>query len=326
MRAIVVREPGDPDVLELREVPDPVLPFGHVGVRVRYAGVNRADLMQRRGLYPAPPGAPQDIPGLEVAGVVDALGDGTSRFRLGDRVYGVIAGGGYAELVVVHERELVPIPASITDEEAAAIPEAFVTAYDALIERGRMTPGDQVLIHAAGSGVGTAGVQIVKALGARAIGTSRTREKLDRCRALGLDVGIVPEANTFADAVLEATSGRGVDVVLDLVGGGYLTETMRAAAPRARVVVVGLTAGARAEIDLRLLLQKRIELIGTVLRSRPLEEKIAAASLLDRRIGPLVEARSLRPVVDAVFPLASASEAHRRLETDATFGKLLLQT
>lgn len=325
MRAIVIARPGGPEVLELRDLPTPEPPFGHVRVRVRVVGVNRADLLQRAGLYPAPPGVPADIPGLEYVGIVDALGEGVSTLREGDRVYGLVAGGAYAEALLVHEREAVRVPEALADEDAAAVPEAFVTAYDALVVRARLAPGERVLIHAAGSGVGTAAVQVARALGAFVVGTSRTPEKLDRCRALGLSASVVPEGGSFADAVRAATGGAGVDVVLDLVGGAYVREDLRAAAPRARIVLVGLTAGASAEVDLRLLLSKRLELVGTVLRSRPIEERIAAAQLLSRHLGPWLEGGVVRPVVDRVLPFVEAAAAHRWVAENASFGKVLLR-
>ena len=325
MRAIVIREPGGPEVLELREAAAPPILPSHLRVRVTYAGVNRADLLQRMGVYPAPPGVPADIPGLEYVGVVEEVGAGVTRFAPGSRVFGLVGGGAYAEQVLVHEREAALVPAGLDDERAAAVPEAFVTAYDALVVRGRLSPGDRVLVHAAGSGVGTAGVQIARAMGGFVIGTSRTREKLERCRPLGLAVGITPDRGRFADEVREATGGAGVDVVLDLVGGPYLPETLACCAPRARVIVVGLTAGRTADIDLGLLLSKRLELIGTVLRARPLEEKIEAATLLSRRLCPWLEAGAVRPVIDRVFPFTEVAEAHRHVAADQTFGKVLLR-
>ena len=325
MRAIVVTRPGGPEVLALRDVPAPTPHPGHVRVRVTYAGVNRADLLQRLGLYPAPRGAPTDVPGLEYAGVVDALGAGVDAWREGDRVMGLVAGGAYAEQVVVHERELAAIPPGLTDEQAGAAPEAFVTAYDALCVRGRLAPGERVLVHAAGSGVGTAGVQIARALGCHVVGTSRTADKLDRCRALGLDHGVVPRDGKFADEVRGACSGAGVDVVLDLVGGAYLPETLRALAPRGRIVVVGLTAGRTAELDLGALLSLRAEIIGTVLRSRPLEEKIEAARLLGRTLSPWLGRGVVRPVIDRVVSLEDAAIAHERVASNESFGKVLLR-
>ena len=324
MRAIVVREPGGPEVLELRDVPSPEPPVGHVRVAVRYAGVNRADLMQRVGIYPAPAGAPKDILGLEYAGVVDALGPGVTRVAVGDRVMGVVGGGAYAEHVVAHEREVTRVPTELSDEAAGAVPEAFLTAYDALVVRGGLRPGEHVLVHAAGSGVGTAGVQIARALGCFVVGTSRTAAKLDRCRALGLDAGVVPEGTRFAEAVRAATGGHGVDVVLDLVGGAYVPETIACSAPRARIVLVGLTAGRSAELDLGLLLSKRVSLVGTVLRARPLEEKIDAAMTLERTIVPWLARGIVKPLVDRVFPLADAGRAHELVASNESFGKVLL--
>jgi NADPH2:quinone reductase len=324
MRAVFVEQPGGPEVLKVREQPSLAVPFGHVRVRVRYAGVNRADLLQRLGMYPAPPGAPVDVPGLEYSGVVDAIGDGVTLFSKGERVFGLVAGGAYADEVIVHEREAVKIPDGISDEHAAAIPEAFVTAFDALVVRGSLGTGERVLVHAAGSGVGTAGVQIARALGCLVIGTSRTRDKLDRCAALGLDVPIVPENGAFADRVLAATGGAGVDVVLELVGGPYLAEDVRACAQKGRIVVVGLTAGATAELNFGLVLRKRITIVGTVLRSRPLEEKIEAATMLRKHVVPWLASGAVKPLVDRVFPLAAAGDAHAYVASDASFGKVLL--
>lgn len=325
MRAIVIREPGGPEVLELRDVPDPEVPFGHVRVRVRFAGVNRADLLQRMGFYPAPPGAPRDIPGLEYAGTVEALGPGASRFAVGDRVFGLVAGGAYAELVVAHEREVVRVPERLGDAQAAASPEAFVTAYDALMIRGKLAPGERVLVHAAGSGVGTAGVQVARAIGCSVTGTSRTADKLERCKNLGLDAGVVASNASFARDVLAATGGAGADVVLDLVGGNYVRETIAACAPRARIVLVGLTGGATAEIPLGEVLKKRIEIVGTVLRSRPLEEKIESAHLLERSLVPWLAEGRVKPVVDRIFPLADAGAAHTYVAGNASFGKVLIE-
>jgi putative PIG3 family NAD(P)H quinone oxidoreductase len=325
MRAIVIREPGGPEVLTLKDLPDPDVPFGHVRVRVAFTGVNRADLLQRAGFYPAPPGVPADIPGLEYAGTIDALGPGTSRFAVGDRVFGLVAGGAYADKLVVHEREAVKTPDALSDEEAAAIPEVFVTAYDALVTQGRLAPGERALIHAAGSGVGTAAIQIARALGCFVIGTSRTGDKLDRCKALGLDAGIVPKGASFADEVNRITGGRGADVVLDLVGGAYVAEDLVAAAQKGRILVVGLTAGAMSELNLGLLLRKRATITGTVLRARPLEEKIEAAKVLERHLAPWLAGRTLRPVIDRVFDLGGAGEAHAYVGGNESFGKVLLR-
>jgi putative PIG3 family NAD(P)H quinone oxidoreductase len=325
MQAIVIREPGGPDVLTLRDVPIPEAGHGQVRIRVEYAGINRADLLQRAGFYPAPPGVPADIPGLEYAGVIDAVGPGASRHALGARVFGLVAGGAYAEYIVVHEREVAPIPAGLSSEEAAAIPEAFLTAYDAMVVQARLQPGERVLIHAAGSGVGTAGVQIAKALGCFVGGTSRTADKLERARELGLDVGLLARGATFAAAYLDATGGAGADVVLELVGGAYVAEDLRAMAPRGRIVLVGLTAGIQCDLDLGLVLRKRIQITGTVMRARPLEEKIQAAQVLEKNLSPWVAARIVKSVVDRVFPLEEAGAAHAYVVADQSFGKVLLR-
>jgi NADPH:quinone reductase len=325
MRAVVIREPGGPEVLVVRELPEPVPPFGHIRVRVHFAGVNRADLIQRAGLYPAPPGIPPDIPGLEYVGVVDALGPGVTRFSVGARVYGLVAGGAYAEELIVHEREAVRVPDGLSDEEAAAVPEAFLTAYDALVVQGRLAPGERVLIHAVGSGVGTAGLQIAKALGCFVVGTSRTAGKLARCEPLGLDAGLLAHAAAFAPEVRRVTAGAGVDVVLDLVGGAYLSGDIDACASRGRVLVVGLTGGVRAEHNFSDLLRKRITIIGTALRARPLEEKIQAAHLLERNLGPWLAARTVRPIIDRIFTLEEAPAAHAYVGGNQSFGKVLLR-
>lgn len=326
MRAIVIREPGGPEVLTLEDLPDLVPPHGHVRVAVRYAGVNRADLLQRMGAYPAPPGVPPNIPGLEYSGVVDAIGEGVTRLAIGDRVLGLVGGGAYAEQLVVHEGEVARLPDAIDDLAGGAIPEVFVTAYDALLIRGALAPGESVLVHAGGSGVGTAGIQLAKALGCFVIATSRTEDKLARCEELGADVALAVKDAAFADAVNVATAGRGVDVVLELVGGAYAAEDVRCLATLGRVVVVGLTGGIRADVDLRLLLQKRATMVGTVLRSRPLAEKIRAAEVLARNVLPLVAAGRVRPVVDRVFPFAEAAAAHEHVASNASFGKVLLDT
>jgi putative PIG3 family NAD(P)H quinone oxidoreductase len=324
MRAVVIREPGGPEVLEIQERPVPDPAFGHVRVKVRYAGVNRADLLQRMGRYPAPPGAPADIPGLEYMGEIDTLGPGCTRFREGDRVFGITAGGAYAEYLCVHEREAVAVPSSIESVVAGAVPEAFVTAYDALFVRGRLSPGERVLIHAVGSGVGTAGLAIAKAIGCSVVGTSRTASKIDALTPRGLDAGVHSPDGKFADAVLSATGRAGVDVVLDLVGGAYVDETLKACAQGARIVLVGLTGGARGDLDLAAILRRRVTIVGTVLRARPIEEKILAAQILERNIVPWLVAGRVAPTVDRVLPLDKVADAHALVASDTTLGKVLL--
>jgi NADPH2:quinone reductase len=323
MKAIVIARPGGPEVLELREVEEPRPGRGEVRVRVRATAVNRADLLQRMGAYPAPPDAPPDIPGLELAGEVDAVGEGVVELAPGDRVFGLCGGGAYAEAVVVPARTAIAMPAGLSFTDGAAVPEAFITAWDALVTQAGLAAGETVLVHAVGSGVGTAAVQIARAIGARSIGTARTADKLARARALGLDHGVLVEDGKFAAAVMEASAGA--DVVLELVGGSHLVEDLACVAPRARIMLVGLLAGARADVDLRVVLNKRLRLTGTVLRARPLEEKIAASQAFARHVVPLLARGVLRPIVDRVLPLAAAGEAHGYVASNQGFGKVVLE-
>ena len=323
MKAIVISRFGGPEVLELREVETPQPGRGEVRVRVRATAVNRADLLQRMGAYPAPHDAPPDIPGLEFAGEVDQLGPGVSALKLGDRVFGLCGGGGYAEQIVAHARTVAPMPAGMSFASAAAVPEAFITAWDAMVTQAGLKAGETVLIHAAGSGVGTAAIQIARAIGARSIGTARTAAKLQRAQALGLDVAVTVQGGRFARQVLETGPA---DVIVELVGGPYLAEDLLCVAPRGRIVLVGLMAGRHAELDLGAVLVRRVHIMGTVLRSRPLEEKIAAVQGLARHVTPLLERGLLQPVIDRVLPLAAAAEAHAYVASDVGFGKVVLET
>ncbi|HET6230158.1 MAG TPA: NAD(P)H-quinone oxidoreductase [Longimicrobiaceae bacterium] len=324
MKAIVITRPGGPEVLAEQDRPTPEPRPGEILVRVHASALNRADLLQRRGSYPAPPGAPADVPGMEFAGEVAAVGEGAGLWAVGNRVMGIVGGGGHAEYVTLHEREGIRIPQNLSYEQAAAIPEAFLTAYDALFSQLDVKMGERVLIHAAGSGVGTAAVQLARAAGAMVLGTSRTPEKLARAEELGLEVGIDSSREDVAEAVNQATYGSGVHAVVDLVGGKLLETSLRVLALRGRIIVVGTTGGSTAQIDLGLLLRRRIHMYGTVLRSRPLEEKIALAREFSKSVIPLLSSERIRPVVDSVFPFAKIADAHRRLETNETFGKVVL--
>jgi putative PIG3 family NAD(P)H quinone oxidoreductase len=324
MRAIVIEAPGGPEVLKWQEVPTPEPGRGEVRVRVRATAVNRADLLQRMGLYPAPPDSPQQIPGLELAGEIDAVGAGVSAWKPGDRVFGLVGGGAYAEQLVTHADCLARIPDALSFTDAAAVPEAFITAWDAMVSQAGLGAGETVLIHAVGSGVGTAAVQIARALSARPLGTARTAAKLARAGKLGMDRGFTVDKGKFADDVLRATGGRGVDVVLELVGGGYVPEDVLCAAPQARIVVVGLMAGVRADMDLGLILRKRLTIIGTQLRARPLGEKIEVTRSFARHLVPLIEEGKLVPVVERVLPLQEAAAAHQAMAGNEGFGKIVL--
>lgn len=325
MKAVVIGRPGGPEVLELRDVPAPRPGVHEVLVRVRAAGINRADVLQRQGRYPPPPGAAADVPGLEYAGEVAALGVGASAWKVGDRVMGLVPAGAYGEFVAVSEAVAMRVPAGWSFEAAAAVPEAFITAHDALFGQMGLTAGERVLIHAVGSGVGTAAVQLAKAFGVRTFGTSRTAAKLARAKALGLDVPINSSTEDVAEVVKRRTEGRGVDAVLDLVGAPALAGSIAALARGGRMIVVGLTGGRTATIDLGALLSKRLTIVGTVLRARSLEEKIAVTADFVREVLPLLEAGMVRPVLDRSYPMAEAPEAHRHLESDAVFGKLVLR-
>jgi NADPH:quinone reductase len=325
MKAVIITRPGGPEVLAHGDRPIPRPGPGEVLVRVHASALNRADLLQRRGRYPAPPGSPADIPGLEYAGEVEAVGEGSGLWAVGNRVMGLVGGGAYAEYVVVHEREAIRIPHDLSWEEAAAIPEAFLTAYDALFRQLDLKVGERLLILAVGSGVGTAALQLGRAAGAEVIGTSRTAAKLKRAAdELGLETGVDTSTEDLAEAVNQATYGNGVHAVLDLVGGTLLESSLRVMAQHGRVVVVGTTGGSKVEVDLSVLLRRRLHLMGTVLRTRPLEEKISLAREFSNAVLPLFSSGRIRPVVDEVLPFAEVRQAHERMEANRTFGKIVL--
>lgn len=325
MKAAVITRPGGPEVLEIDDVPRPLPRAGEVLVRVHASALNRADLLQRAGRYPAPPGAPAAIPGLEIAGEVVECASG--RWSVGDRVFGIVGGGGNAEFAITHERELARIPDGLSWEQAAAVPEAFITAHDALVTQAAMTRGEHVLVHAVGSGVGLAAVQLVRALGALSFGTARTADKIERAREYGLDDGVPVDADmdVLIAAVRSWSGGNGADVVLDLVGGPYFPANVEAAAARGRLILVGLVAGRSASVNLGAVLSKRLTIRGTVMRSRPAAEKAAATEAFARDVLPLLASGQVRPVVDRVFPLEKIREAHELLESNRTFGKVVLR-
>jgi putative PIG3 family NAD(P)H quinone oxidoreductase len=314
--------------LEVCEVERPAARADRVRVRVRAAGLNRADLLQKRGRYPAPPGAPADIPGLEFAGEVEQLGGEARSWRTGERVFGITAGGAQAEYVVVPENHLARIPDGLSFDEAAAVPEVFITAHDALFTQGRLRTGERVLIHAVGSGVGTAAVQLARAAGAGAVyGTARTAGKVERAREFGMDEGVAvgEDPRAFADAARGWTNEAGVNVVLDLVGASYLDANLEALAPRGRLLLVGTLGGASAPLDFRHVMGKRLRVIGTVLRARSAEEKAAAVRRFAAEVVPLLARGRARPVLDSAYALAEVSAAYARLESNETFGKVVLK-
>jgi putative PIG3 family NAD(P)H quinone oxidoreductase len=325
MKAIIITRPGSAEVLEIQERPIPEPGVGQVRVRVRASALNRADLMQRSGNYPAPAGAPADISGLEYSGEIDAVGPSATLWKIGDRVMGIVSGGGHAEYVCVHEREAMPVPARLSWEESAAIPEAFLTAYDALFNRLKLRTGETLLIHAVASGVGTAGLQLARVAGATVIGTARSPLKLERAKTLGLDVAIDSSRKDWTAQVEAAVGVERVDAVMDLVGGSYLEGNLRVLALRGRMVVVGLTGGGSAQFNMGVLLRKRLTIVGTVLRARPLEEKIELARDFSEHVLPLFEAGRITSVVDRVLPFTEIRAAHELMESNQTFGKIVLQ-
>jgi putative PIG3 family NAD(P)H quinone oxidoreductase len=329
MRAVVITSYGGVDGIGVLEVESPPTPMAdRVRVRVHAAGLNRADILQRRGSYPAPPGYPPNIPGMEFAGEVESIGDAVRSWKIGDRVFGIIAGGAQAEFVVVPESNLARIPPELDWVEAGAMPEIFITAHDALFTRAGLRMGEHVLIHAAASGVGTAAIQVAHAAGATVYGTSRTADKLQRIHELnlGLDksVAVGGQPSNFVEAVQKWTNGAGVDVILDLVGGNYFTANLEALALRGRLICVGTMAGAESEIDLGLLLRKRVTVIGTTLRGRSIEEKGEATRLFASSVLPLVSRGAIRPVIDRVYSVDEVRDAHERMESNVSFGKIVL--
>ena len=326
MKAVVFGGKGGPEVIQWTDVADPAPQRGEVLVRVRAAALNRADLLQRRGLYPPPPGTREDLPGLELAGEVARVGEGVTSWKPGDRVMAITSGEAQAELAIVHERMLMRVPEGMTLEDAGAIPEAGITSHDALFTLGGLRPGWPVLVHAIGSGVATAALQIAQAAGATVIGTSRTGDKLERARPLGLEHGILvgKDEPRFADEVKRIAGRRGVPLVLDFVGAAYAAENLACLAPGGRIVVIGTMGGPKATVDLGLLMRSRGSVVGTTLRPRPLDEKAAATQAFARDVLPLLATGKVKPVVDAVIPAAQAREAHERLDRNDSFGKLVL--
>jgi len=326
MKAVVITKPGGIDVLEIRDVEDaPIATADRVRVRVRASALNRADVLQRMGRYPPPQGVPTDIPGLEFAGEVEHLGSDVREWQIGDRVFGICGGAAHAELVNAPSSHLARIPSNLDWSEAAAVPEVFMTAHDALFTQARLQSGETVLVHAAGSGVGTAAIQLIRASGARSFGTSRTADKLERAKEYGLDGSLVVSDEPLSlDPVKEWTGGTGVDVVLDLVGAAYFDANLRVMALKGRMIHVGTTSGSKATFDLGAVMSKRLTLRGTVLRARSIEEKATVTRLFAKHVVPLLANGLVKPVIDRTYALEEAREAHARMESNENFGKIVL--
>jgi NADPH2:quinone reductase len=323
MTAIAIRSPGGPEVLtaELRPVPKP--DDGETLIKVAAAGVNRPDVMQRMGLYPPPPGAP-DIPGLEIAGEVVACGTGVTRWKEGDRVMALVVGGGYAEFCIAHESHALPVPAGLSLTEAAAIPETFFTVWYNAFERGRLAARETLLVHGGSSGIGTTAIQLAAAFGARVITTAGTAEKCEACRKLGADVAINYKTEDFVAVTKQATGDLGADLVLDIVGGDYIDRNYEAAAVEGRIVQIAFQSSSRATVDFRRLMFKRLTHTGSTLRARSVADKGAIARAVEAKVLPLIAAGRVKPVIDSTFPLREAAAAHARMESSQHIGKIVL--
>jgi putative PIG3 family NAD(P)H quinone oxidoreductase len=324
MRAIVLDEKGGPEVLRVREVPDPDLGLDEVLVDVVSTAINRAEVLQRKGSYPQPPPVPRfEIPGLEFAGRVAACGERVVEWKVGDAVMGIVSGGGYATRLAVHERQAIRVPSAVPLGDAGAIPEVWITAFDALVAQGGLAIGGSVLVHAGGSGVGTAAIQIAKAFEATVI-TTASANKCEKCVELGADRAVDYATDDFVEAVRDATHGRGVDVVLDVIGGDYVDRNIDALAVKGTIVQVGTMASGRATVNIGKLMPKRASIVGTVLRARPLDEKITISRRFAKEMLPGFESGRFRPVIDARFSLDEIADAHRMMEANANFGKIAI--
>jgi putative PIG3 family NAD(P)H quinone oxidoreductase len=324
MHAVVITEPGGPEVLRWTEVPDPPPGPGEVVIDVAASALNRADMMQRQGLYPPPKGAPP-YPGLECSGTIGAVGAGVTGWQAGDQVCALLAGGGHAEKVAVPAGQLLPVPSSVTLIEAAALPETVCTVYSNVFQGARLAKGETLLVHGGGSGIGTTAIQLAKQAGAIVAVTAGTQEKLDACRELGADILINYREDDFAEMLLEATGGRGADVILDIIGAGYLAKNISALATDGRLVTIGMQQGRRAELDFGLLMAKRGTILATTLRARPVEQKVAIVAAVAANVWPLVEAGAIRPVIHCELPMARADEAHRIMTASTHIGKIVLR-
>jgi NADPH2:quinone reductase len=326
MQAVWISTFGGPEVLEIRTVGKPTINHDQVLVRVRASSLNRADLLQRQGKYPPPPGFPVEIPGMEFAGEVAEVGSSIRQWKTGQRVFGLLGGAAHAEYVVTYEHQLAEIPANLDWTQAAAVPEVFITAHDALWTQANLRPAETVLIPAVGSGVGLAAVQLVRAMQAVPYGTSRTADKIEQAKPLGLEDGLVVR-DSFEElhaAAEKWTAGKGINVLLDLVGGPYVKNSQKLMAHKGRMILVGTIAGGSYELDARYVMSKRLQIRGTVLRSRTFNEKAAATRLFAAEVVPLLAHGVLRANVDSVFPMSEISKAHQRLESNETFGKVVV--
>jgi len=324
MKAIIITQPGAPEVLQLAERPTPTFTADEILVKVAAAGINRPDVFQRKGNYPPPAGAPQDIPGLEIAGTVAEVGDNVSRWKVGDKVCALVMGGGYAEYCTVPEGQCLPIPENLSFVEAASLPETFFTVWSNVFDRGHLQKGESLLVHGGSSGIGVAAIQMAKALGSTVYTTAGSDEKCKFCEKLGAAKAINYKTENFADAIKQLTNNKGVDVILDMIGGDYTAPNLQSLAEEGRLVFINTMKGKDVNIDLSIVMRKRLMITGSMLRSREISFKAAIAQKLEKHIWPLLKSGEIKPVIYKIFPAEQAAAAHQLMESSEHIGKIVL--
>ncbi len=325
MKAIIITKPGEPDVLKLVDVPKPEPMPDEVLIKVAAAGVNRPDVAQRKGVYPPPPGAPQDIPGLEVAGVIEAVGSAVTQWQPGDRVCALVSGGGYAEYCIAPVGQCLPVPGQLSFTEAASLPETFFTVWSNVFDRGQLQPGESLLVHGGSSGIGVTAIQIAKALGSTVFVTAGSEDKCRFCEHLGAAKAINYKQENFVEVIKQATQGKGVNVILDMIGGDYTPGNIEVLAEEGRLVMINTMKGKDASVDLSAVMRKRLTITGSTLRPRDKAFKSAIAQALLKHVWPLVDAGKIKPVIHQIFPAQDAAEAHRLMESSSHIGKIMLE-
>jgi len=324
MKAIVISRPGGPEVLQLEERPKPLITPNEVLVKVAAAGINRPDVYQRKGNYPPPKGAPQDIPGLEIAGTITDIGASVIRWKIGDKVCALVMGGGYAEYCSVPEGQCLPVPSNLSFVEAASLPETFFTVWSNVFDRAQLKPAESLLVHGGSSGIGVAAIQMAAALGSKVYVTAGSDEKCKFCESLGAAKAINYKTDNFPEAIKQLTNGIGVDVILDMIGGDYTPGNIASLAEEGRLVLINAMNGKDVDIDLAQVMRKRLIITGSMLRSREIEFKSAIARKLEKHIWPLIESGKIKPIIHAVFPAIEASKAHELMESSEHVGKIVL--
>jgi NADPH2:quinone reductase len=324
MKAVVITQAGAPDVLQIQERPKPKPAAGEVLIKVSAAGINRPDVFQRKGNYPPPPNAPQDIPGLEIAGIITEVGTYVTRWQIGDKVCALVVGGGYAEYCVAPEGQCLPVPENLTMIEASSLPETYFTVWSNVFDRGALQPGQSLLVHGGSSGIGVAAIQIAKALGSTVYITAGSDDKCAFCEHLGADKAINYKTQNFKDEIKKLTDGKGVNVILDMIGGNYTPDNLQSLADEGHLVMINAMQGKDVQVDLSLVMRKRLNITGSMLRSREIEFKAAIARSLEKHVWPLLASNQIKPVIDQVFPASEADKAHELMEESSHMGKIVL--